>query len=201
MNASQKLVVWVEGLLFVILALLIESIFPETITSYNITVAISLTLLVFYSYRRGSTAGFIAGAVLGAVVGYLQVENVQTEWMVLVASAIQTAMVGLSGKFARNLQRTLFNRRMSSVYLNLITGTTMTFAAFFILKFIFNQYVLNVGQVADGTYAMSMLWSFLANLALALIILVIILNVSSKFWIPKNTPYISRKERSRLLND
>lgn len=201
MNASQKLVVWVEGLLFVILALLIESIFPETITSYNITVAISLTLLVFYSYRRGSTAGFIAGAVLGAVVGYLQVENVQTEWMVLVASATQTAMVGLSGKFARNLQRTLFNRRMSSVYLNLITGTVMTFAAFFILKFIFNQYVLNVGQVADGTYAMSMLWSFLANLALALIILVIILNVSSKFWIPKNTPYISRKERSRLLND
>lgn len=201
MNASQKLVVWVEGLLFVILALLIESIFPVTITSYNITVAISLTLLVFYSYRRGSTAGFIAGAVLGAVVGYLQVENVQTEWMVLVASTIQTAMVGLSGKFARNLQRTLFNRRMSSVYLNLITGTIMTFAAFFILKFIFNQYVLNVGQVADGTYAMSMLWSFLANLALALIILVIILNVSSKFWIPKNTPYISRKERSRLLND
>ena len=201
MNASQKLVVWVEGLLFVILALLIESIFPETITSYNITVAISLTLLVFYSYRRVSTAGFIAGAVLGAVVGYLQVENVQTEWMVLVASAIQTAMVGLSGKFARNLQRTLFNRRMSSVYLNLITGTVMTFAAFFILKFIFNQYVLNIGQVADGTYAMNMLWSFLANLALALIILVIILNVSSKFWIPKNTPYISRKERSRLLND
>lgn len=201
MNASQKLVVWVEGLLFVILALLIESIFPVIITSYNITVAISLTLLVFYSYRRGSTAGFIAGAVLGAVVGYLQVENVQTEWMVLVASAIQTAMVGLSGKFARNLQRTLFNRRMSSVYLNLITGTIMTFAAFFILKFIFNQYVLNVGQVADGTYAMSMLWSFLANLALALIILVIILNVSSKYWIPKNTPYISRKERSRLLND
>lgn len=201
MNASQKLVVWVEGLLFVILALLIESIFPVTITSYNITVAISLTLLVFYSYRRGSTVGFIAGAVLGAVVGYLQVENVQTEWMVLVASAIQTAMVGLSGKFARNLQRTLFNRRMSSVYLNLITGTVMTFAAFFILKFIFNQYVLNVGQVADGTYAMSMLWSFLANLALALIILVIILNVSSKYWIPKNTPYISRKERSRLLND
>ncbi|SPT62343.1 putative proton-coupled thiamine transporter YuaJ [Aerococcus viridans] len=201
MNASQKLVVWVEGLLFVILALLIESIFPETITTYNITVAISLTLLVFYSYRRGSTAGFIAGAVLGTVVGYLQVENVQTEWMVLVASAIQTAMVGLSGKFARNLQRTLFNRRMSSVYLNLITGTMMTFAAFFILKFIFNQYVLNVGQMADGTYAMSMLWSFLANLALALIILVIILNVSSKYWIPKNTPYISRKERSRLLND
>ncbi|MFE0442374.1 energy-coupled thiamine transporter ThiT [Aerococcus sp. NPDC058936] len=201
MNASQKLVVWVEGLLFVILALLIESIFPETITSYNITVAISLTLLVFYSYRRGSIAGYIAGAVLGAVVGYLQVENVQTEWMVLVASAIQAAMVGLSGKFARNLQRTLFNRRMSSVYLNLITGTSMTFAAFFILKFIFNQYVLNVGQVADGTYAMSMLWSFLANLALALIILVIILNVSSKYWIPKNTPYISRKERSRLLND
>ncbi|MGH2119810.1 energy-coupled thiamine transporter ThiT, partial [Aerococcus sp. L_32] len=180
MNASQKLVVWVEGLLFVILALLIESIFPETITSYNITVAISLTLLVFYSYRRGSIAGYIAGAVLGAVVGYLQVENVQTEWMVLVASAIQAAMVGLSGKFARNLQRTLFNRRMSSVYLNLITGTMMTFAAFFILKFIFNQYVLNVGQVADGTYAMSMLWSFLANLALALVILVIILNVSSK---------------------
>lgn len=201
MNASQKLVVWVEGLLFVILALLIESIFPETITSYNITVAISLTLLVFYSYRRGSIAGYIAGAVLGAVVGYLQVENVQTEWMVLVASAIQAAMVGLSGKFARNLQRTLFNRRMSSVYLNLITGTSMTFAAFFILKFIFNQYVLNIGQVADGTYAMSMFWSFLANLALALIILVIILNVSSKFWIPKNTPYISRKERSRLLND
>ncbi|MEY8371396.1 energy-coupled thiamine transporter ThiT [Aerococcaceae bacterium 50-4] len=201
MNASQKLVVWVEGLLFVILALLIESIFPETITSYNVTVAISLTLLVFYAFRRGSTAGFIAGAVLGAAVGYLQVENVQAEWMVLVASAIQAAMVGLSGKFARNLQRTLFNRRMSSVYLNLITGTIMTYAAFFILKFVFNQYVLNVGQVADGTYAMSMLWSFLANLALALIILIIILNISSKYWIPKNTPYISRKERSRLLND
>src|SRR5699024_12337364 len=116
------------------------------------------TLLVFYSYRRGSTAGFIAGAVLGAVVGYLQGENVQTEWMVLVASAIQTAMVGLSGKFARNLQRTLFNRRMSSVYLNLITGTVMTFAAFFLLKFIFNQYLLNIVQECYCTYAMYILW-------------------------------------------
>jgi thiamine transporter ThiT len=201
MNASQKLVVWVEGLLFVILALLIESIFPETISTYNISVAISLTLLIFYSFRRGSTAGFIAGAVLGAAVGYFKVDNVQAEWMVLVANAIQAAMVGLSGKFARNLQRTLFNSRMKSVYLNLITGTIMTYAAFFILKFIFDQYVLYTGQVADGTYALSMLWSFAANLSLALIILVIILNVSSKYWIPKNTPYISRKERSRLLND
>lgn len=201
MNASQKLVVWVEGLLFVILALLIESIFPETISTYNISVAISLTLLIFYSFRRGSTAGFIAGAVLGAAVGYFKVDNVQAEWMVLVANAIQAAMVGLSGKFARNLQRTLFNSRMKSVYLNLITGTIMTYAAFFILKFIFDQYVLYTGQVADGTYTLSMLWSFAANLSLALIILVIILNVSSKYWIPKNTPYISRKERSRLLND
>lgn len=201
MNASQKLVVWVEGLLFVILALLIESIFPETITENHYILEISLTLMVFYSFRRGSTAGFIAGGVLGLVIGYLQVENIQTEWMVVLASVIQTAMVGLSGKFARNLQRTLFNRRMSSVYLNLITGTVLTYLAFFVLKFVFNQYVLAPGEIADGAYAMTMGISFLGNLALALVILVIILNVSAKYWIPKNTPYISRKERSRLLND
>ncbi len=201
MNASQKLVVWVEGLLFVILALLIESIFPETITENHYILEISLTLMVFYSFRRGSTAGFIAGGVLGLVIGYLQVENIQTEWMVVLASVIQTAMVGLSGKFARNLQRTLFNRRMSSVYLNLITGTVLTYLAFFVLKFVFNQYVLAPGEIADSAYAMTMGISFLGNLALALVILVIILNVSAKYWIPKNTPYISRKERSRLLND
>lgn len=201
MNASQKLVVWVEGLLFVILALLIESIFPETITENHYILEISLTLMVFYSFRRGSTAGFIAGGVLGLVIGYLQVENIQTEWMVVLASVIQTAMVGLSGKFARNLQRTLFNRRMSSVYLNLITGTVLTYLAFFVLKFVFNQYVLAPGEIADGAYAMTMGISFLGNLALALVILMIILNVSAKYWIPKNTPYISRKERSRLLND
>lgn len=157
--------------------------------------------MVFYSFRRGSTAGFIAGGVLGLVIGYLQVENIQTEWMVVLASVIQTAMVGLSGKFARNLQRTLFNRRMSSVYLNLITGTVLTYLAFFVLKFVFNQYVLAPGEIADSAYAMTMGISFLGNLALALVILVIILNVSAKYWIPKNTPYISRKERSRLLND
>lgn len=201
MNASQKLVVWVEGLLFVILALLIETTFPETISSYNLYLEISLTLLIFYSFRRGSLAGFIAGAVLGLGIGYFKVDNIQAEWMVVLASVLQSAMVGLSGKFARNLQRTLFNRRMSSVYLNLITGTILTFAAFFILKFVFDQYVLMPGEVADGAYAMTMLWSFLGNAALALVILVIILNVSAKYWIPKNTPYISRKERSRLLND
>jgi thiamine transporter ThiT len=201
MNASQKLLVWVEGLLFVILALLIETTFPETITSHNYYLEISLTLLIFYSFRRGDIAGYIAGAVLGLGIGYFQVENIQTEWMVLLASAVQYAMAGLAGKFARNLQRTLFNRRMKSVYLNLITGTVLSYLAFFILKFIFNQYVLHVGEIANGPYAVTIGLSFLGNVVLGLAILFIILNVSAKYWIPKNTPYISRKERSRLLND
>ena len=111
MNASQKLVVWVEGLLFVILALLIESIFPETITSYNITVAISLNLLVFI-HIEDDQQQFYRWCSAWCSSGWLQVENVQTEWMV--QWPVQPSSYGcLSGKFVRNLQRTLFNRCMS----------------------------------------------------------------------------------------
>lgn len=201
MNRSQKLVVFVEGLLLIVLALLIQSLFPNEITSKEIALRIGLVLLVFYSFRRGAKAGIIASFVFGlAHAWWLLPDNLNTGVNILLA-ALPSVGIGLAGLFARNLQRTLHNKRMKSVYLNLVTGTLLTLVVYFGIRLAVMYFAINPESLALSALVNESLWSFGMNFGMTLVILILLLNIQAKYFIPKNTPYISRKERSRLLND
>ncbi|MGV3174949.1 energy-coupled thiamine transporter ThiT [Aerococcus suis] len=201
MKSSQRLVIIIEGLLFIALALLIQTVFPDVITGHEVILRIGFVLLLLYGFRRGPVPGFIASGIFGLLNAWLILPEPLNSGMNLLWVTLISLTLGIASLFARNLQRTLHNHRMKSVYLNLVTGTFLSTGAYFGLRHIVNQWVVSepVSHFQTGWAAFGL--DFGINFATILIILILLLNVQAKSFIPKHTPYISRKERSRLLND
>lgn len=200
MKSYQRLVIIVEGLLYLALAFLIQLIFPAVISEWGIALRIGYTLLIYYAFRRGNFAGSFAGLLLGAV-SCIGLDNPADHIGQIIGMIIASGCLGIAGLFARNLQRTLHNRRMGSAYLNLVTGTILAWLAYFLVRFLTYEYLVSDLSLTTQVNFQQNALSALVNIALSLIILIVIMNVSAKNFIPKNTPYISRRERSRLLND
>lgn len=200
MRSSDKLIMVIEGLLFAALAYLLSLIFVTPIGNTGIILTLGFTLIIFYGFRRGVIAGLISGALLGIATA-LNTVNPAEEPVLFAMIILASTLLGLAGLFARNLQRTLHNRRMPSVYLNLITGTILSLLSYFVVRMLSQKLI-----IAGTNHTWEQVLSenginFGVNTIIILAILMIILNTSSKFFIPQNSPYISRKERSRLLND
>lgn len=201
MKSAQRFSTIVEGLLLVALALLIESVFPDDITARAIPLRVGLSLLLLYAFRRGPLAGFAAGFIFGGLNAWLIMPESYASWPIILAMAGIGLALGVAGLFARNLQRTLHNKRMKSVYLNLVTGTVLSLLLYFAGELVVNHWLFDLTAVPLSTQLRVTTLGFAFNLVLSLVILILLLNIQSKYFIPKNTPYISRKERSRLLND
>lgn len=201
MKSAQRFSTIVEGLLLVALALLIESVFPDDITARAIPLRVGLSLLLLYAFRRGPLAGFVAGFIFGGLNAWLIMPEAYSSWPIILAMAGIGLALGVAGLFARNLQRTLHNKRMKSVYLNLVTGTVLSLLLYFAGELVVNRWLFDLTTVPLSTQLRVTTLGFAFNLVLSLVILILLLNIQSKYFIPKNTPYISRKERSRLLND
>ncbi|MCI5775194.1 MAG: energy-coupled thiamine transporter ThiT [Aerococcus sp.] len=200
MKSSDWLVVGVECLVMTAIAIAINTVMgyiPFAVTS---AWQLGSFMVMLFAFRRGPLPGFLSGLLLGfgqLVIDYLTMGtpfNVQT-----VLVAIAAVLFGSAGLFAKNLQRTLNNRRMSSVYLNLGTGTVLAVLAYFLvsglIRFLFEENVIfqNLLQT-EGIRT-------LASGALALVVLFGLLFIKSDQYIPRHTPYLTRRERSRLLND
>lgn len=199
MKSSDKLTMIIEGILFAVLAFLISLVFVTPVGDTGIILVLGVTLVIFYSFRRGLVPGLLSGALLGILTA-IDTVNMTENLVLFVVIIIASTLLGLAGLFARNLQRTLHNRRMSSVYLNLVTGSLVSLVGYFAVR-ILSQKLIVDPSVAWGVVLKDNAINFGINAVVILIILIIILNISSKFFIPRNTPFISRKERSRLLND
>lgn len=200
MRSSDKLVIVIEGLLFAALAYLLSLIFVTPIGNTGIVLTLGFALIIFYGFRRGVTAGLLSGTLLGVATA-LNTVDPAAEPVVFAVMVLASTLLGLAGLFARNLQRTLHNRRMSSVYLNLITGTILSLGSYFLLRLLSQKFLIAGANPAWAQVLRENGINFAVNTVIILTILIIILNTSSKFFIPQNSPYISRKERSRLLND
>ncbi|MDO4679840.1 MAG: energy-coupled thiamine transporter ThiT [Aerococcus sp.] len=200
MRAADRIVTFVEGLLLTALAFLVQFVFPAMVQSWDIILMFGGALVILYALRRGPLPGFFSGALLGCAQA-IMIEQPKEHIAQIVGLILATSMLGLAGYFARNLQRTLHNHRMFSVYLNLVTGVIVSVLAFFIVRFVVMQYFDTSVTMPLMTGLKQNSWSFLVNVVLILLILIVLLNTMTKAFIPKNTPYISRKERSRLLND
>lgn len=200
MKVSQRVIVLVEGLFYVALAYFIQSAFPDVLSPWHIAVRIGYTLLIYYSFRRGALAGVLMGIVLGTL-SCLGLNQPGVQIPQLVGIVIASGLLGMAGLFARNLQRTLYNHKMGPAYLNLVTGTIISWMAYFMCRFVINTFFVHQTEIRTYGVWQENLTSFFANTVISLLILIVMMNISSKNFIPKSTPYISRRERSRLLND
>lgn len=194
---SNNLRGWMEVVIFAVLAMLI-SFFPISIGGYSLVLAV--IPLVFISLRRGLLQGLFAGGLAGILFLLFKEgspdfsENMVTQFGPL-------AFIGITGLFAKYTQRTLNNKRYSNAALNIVTasffGTLLYFVWVIVGALFFAPEVASNGSNMFEMYGLSFLISF----AVTAVVLLLLAKFAPKLFIPRNTAFLSRKEKSRLLND
>ena len=182
---STSLKSWIEMLVAAGVAVLL-AFFSIQISGY--TLALAVLPLVYFALRRGIVQGMLASLLAGIIILVMQLG--ETELSVsLVTFFGPYAFIGLSGLFAKNTQRTLNNKRFKNAALNIVTAAIFGSLLFFIWQFI-----------ASGTLENEMIGFALTSAAVA-IVLLLLAKVAPNLFVPKDTRFLSRKEKSRLLND
>lgn len=182
---STSLKNWMEILLAAAIAFLLTLI-PIVIGEFQITLAI--LPLIYFGLRRGLAKGLAASLLAG--VALLALHQGQSNFTtVFVTHVGPYAFIGITGLFASNTQRTLNNKRFPNAALNIITATTIA------------TILLVIWQLLAQRDTENILISGVLTLVANAIILMLVARFSPKAYIPKDTPFLSRKEKSKLLND
>ncbi|EFR31339.1 energy-coupled thiamine transporter ThiT [Eremococcus coleocola] len=161
--------------------------------------ALFLIPLIWLGLRQGAPAAILTGAL--AVLGVGWFIGQEHQWLPLILRYLVPVMsLVLLGLFTKNTQKTLNNRRYSSVYLNIITASILVSVVYYLLAFLLASYLLQ----ASNQFSLTSLNFWLSCLLTGLItggILSIMARLWPKLIIPPHSRYLSRKETSSLLND
>lgn len=188
---------WVEVIVAAVLALLLSFI---TLSVGDYRIVLTVLPLVFISLRRGLLQGLFAGALTGIII-YILNYNSEDMLQNVVLHFGPVAFVGISGFFAKFTQRTLNNKRFPNAALNIVTGSFFGTLLYFVWNFIGSVSFDPAGVNDTGYYLRIDGVSWLLTFAVTAIVLLILAKVAPKSYIPKDTRFLSRKEKSKLLND
>lgn len=154
---------------------------------------------IYLAFRFGPATAVLAGALSGLIFGLIN--RPLDDWLTIVLYDISPlTLAGLAGLFAKNTHKTLNNRRYSSTFLNIWTGSLLSFLAYGLVKFWVVPMVVSGVNSADLTN-----WGFWASLlgtwAIGALVVSLLARTNPSFIIPKRSRYLSRRETSSLLND
>ena len=156
----------------------------------NVLIDFAIIPLIIVSLRHGGIWGAIASILFGLLHGVLHPSG--TGYIVV-------------RFFARNTVRTAFNARISSTVLNVVTASIIaTFVSYgfhAIASAIGAPTLFATEKVALASGFLGFSVNFIATLVVTLVVLVTLIYVKRDIYIPKGTRYLSRKEKSHLLND
>lgn len=182
---STSLKGWIEAVVAAGVSVLLSFL---AIQLGDYLIVLALVPLVYIALRRGLLQGLFASLLTGLLIFLLNQGEGDTV-AGLVSHFGPYAFVGVSGLFAKNTQRTLNNKRFPNAALNIVTASVLASLVYFLWLLIDNG-------------ALSTEWiGFAITSAVVTVILLVAAKVSSKLFVPKDTPFLSRKEKSRLLND
>lgn len=169
------------------LAIVVAVCLPYVTQNREVALGLALALLLIVSCRYGFSRSLIPAVIFGVAVGFTYSQYFTTDVALSIVIYILTGVaVVASGLFARNMHRTLNNRRFSSYALNSVTSIGLSSAVFGIVDLLTNIYDSLLIVVYAGVG------------------LVLLLGYSwkvPKFLLTKRSPFLSNKERSKLLND
>lgn len=160
---------------------------------------IALLPIIWLALRFGPPTAVVVGAIAGLIIGFTR-QSFDNWVSVLLVDVLPMLSAGLAGMFAKYTQKTLNNRRLSSTYLNIFTGSLLASLAYTLIKFWLAPMALGVPSVM----ALSSLEFWISFVAVGFVIgivLAVVARLNAKLIIPKRTKYLSRKETSSLLND
>lgn len=198
---SNNVKAWGEAVLFAVLAFALTYV---TIPAGDYAIALAMLPLVFFSLRRGILLGLVAGIVAGVIQFFVAsggsdiLENIVT-------NIAPFAFVGIAGFFAKFTQRTLNNKRFSNAALNIVTASFFGAIVYFVWKLIIDLFFQAAAVPGEGSafdhYFRQDGMSFLITFAVTAVVLLVVAKVAPKAFIPRDSRFLSRKEKSKLLND
>ncbi|WP_164470837.1 energy-coupled thiamine transporter ThiT [Vaginisenegalia massiliensis] len=160
---------------------------------------ISILPVIWVALRHGWATGVFLGGLSGLVVGLFQGQA--THWQIWVISTILPLMLaGVAGLFAKYTQKTLNNRRYSSTFLNIGTGSFLASLLAGVVKGPISR--LSLAQTEAFNWSDPNLWIQMGlSFVIGTLILCMMAKAKASLLIPKRSKYLSRRETSSLLND
>lgn len=190
---TQRLLL--DWLIAVVLAIAIGYV----VSFSDYTRGLFLVSLIWLALRHGPYPTLLAGFVAGGVLKFLI--SRPDYWVdAVVYGSFPILFVALAGLFARNTQRTLNNRRLSSTYLNITTASFLVSLVWHLLRFWLIPLVLDAPSpigIQDVSFWVSAVLSALVSAG----VLCLMAQSKASLIIPKRTKYLTRRETSSLLND
>lgn len=185
-----------------------------TFVTYSLGYHLSLMMLFFewgiipiiwFSFRQGPVAAVLTAAIQGLISGLIiwytdGFEHASLFMFLILGQVLPYISLSVAGFFAKYTQKTLNNRRYSSTYLNIVTGTTLAVLAYYFIRFALIPWVFRYASelnVLDGGFWLSAV----IIAALTFVVLCLMARLKAQTIIPKRSKYLSRKETSSLLND
>jgi len=198
---SNNVKAWSEAVLF---ALISFALTYAKIPVGEYAIALAVLPLVFFSLRRGLLLGLVAGMLTGIVHFFVNAAG-SDMLLDIVTYAAPFLFVGVSGFFAKFTQRTLNNKRFSNAALNIVTasffGTLIYFVWTLVAAVFFYEEATPESTSLFNDSFMQNGASFLITFVIVFVVLLIVAKVAPKFFIPRDSRFLSRKEKSKLLND
>lgn len=186
---------WLEVLAAAVAAFALS--YATILVAQEYSLVLAVLPLVFISLRRGMLPGLLAGMLTGVLA--LLIKGGSGD---LVERAVSSfgpfAFVGIAGLFAKFTQRTLNNKRYPNAALNIVTASFFGSLIYFVWMFIASVFLDRV-EAADALAIHGI--SFLLTFSFTAAVLLVLAKVMPKSLVPKDTRFLSRKEKSRLLND
>lgn len=187
--------------LFAIVLSLILAVASQYVSSFvpGDYIGIAMLPLVWLAYRFGSPTAILSALLAGLIIGFTR--QGMTNWLAIILEEVLPLLsVAFAGLFAKYTQKTLNNRRYSSMYLNIFTGSLLSTVGFMVIRFWLSPLALNeipLLQISGWEFWLSLavIWLVIA------VVIVIMARANPKLIIPNRTKYLSRKETSSLLND
>ena len=171
----------------------------------NVLIDFAIIPLILLSLRHGGIWGAIASVLFGLLHAVLHPSGAGYIVVPFHDSVMAYGFVAFAGFFARNTVRTAFNARISSTVLNVVTASIIaTFVSYgfhAIASAIGAPTLFATEKVALASGFLGFSANFIATLVVTLVVLVTLIYVKRDIYIPKGTRYLSRKEKSHLLND
>lgn len=181
---------WTDTLLFSAVFTVLLCAIPfvwKMYTTPDEYMAITPLLITGIAYRYGfkyALVGNILNAVLSAFIWH-KLYHVDLNQFLLIFS-LYAVSVATTGLFAKNIHRTLNNKRYKSVYLNIVTSLLIS------------SILIGVVSFATIQTPYRVVFRFLI---INIIYCLVIARVFPNMILTKRSRFLSSKERSKLLND
>ncbi|UUX34074.1 energy-coupled thiamine transporter ThiT [Fundicoccus culcitae] len=197
-----------DALIAIVLSTVLTIIFH--VYGYNLSLVTlhlewSIIPIIWFAFRQGPAATVMVGLIQGLISGLIiwnttTVEGVSLFMFLALYQVLPYISLAVAGLFAKYTQKTLNNRRLSSTYLNIVTGSILAVLAFYLLCYGIIPYAF--GEMSEFTVLTSRFWISVGIISLVtIIILCMLARWKPQAIIPKRSQYLSRKETSSLLND